>query len=168
VSDGPEVLACANCEQPLTGGFVRLWPPTNIRVCYDCLDWMKSQRDLQVERSGGPVRVVGHDPVFTVIDIPRAVEHYRRLGFRIEHHDETYAFAHLGDLTVHLAHDEHPEQRMTSVLYIHVEDADRLAADWRAAGATIDGPRNEDYGKREGQHVDPDGNLIRFGSPIPR
>jgi hypothetical protein len=31
---------------------------------------------------------------------------------------------------------------------------------------TVEGPRNEDYGKREGQHVDPDGNLIRFGSPI--
>jgi hypothetical protein len=26
-------------------------------------------------------------------------------------------------------------------------------------------PENRDYGKREGQHVDPDGNLIRFGGP---
>jgi hypothetical protein len=43
LSDGPEVFECACCEQPLTGGFVRLWPPTNIRVCYDCIDWMKSQ-----------------------------------------------------------------------------------------------------------------------------
>ena len=52
--------------------------------------------------------------------------------------------------TVYLAHDracvwtglqpEQPGQHMTSVLYIHVEDADRLAADWRPAGAAIDGP----------------------------
>jgi uncharacterized glyoxalase superfamily protein PhnB len=174
VSEEPEVFECANCEQPLTGGSVRLWPPTNIRVCYDCIDWINSQRDLQIERSGGPVRVVGHEPVFRVIDVARAVEHYQRLGFRIEYHDETYAFAHLGNLTVHLAHDDavwpgaHPERHMTAVLYIHVEDADRLAADWRAVGATVDGPRDEDYGKREGQYVDPDGNLIRFGSPIPR
>jgi uncharacterized glyoxalase superfamily protein PhnB len=178
VCDVPEAFECACCEQPLTGGFVRLWPPTNVRVCYDCLDWMNSQRDLQVARSGGPVRVVGHEPVFRVGDIARAVEHYQRLGFRTEFHDETYAFAHFGNLTVHVAHDDaciwtdlqpvQPEQYMTSVLYIHVEDADRLAADWRAAGATVDGPRNEDYGNREGQHVDPDGNLIRFGSPVHR
>jgi catechol 2,3-dioxygenase-like lactoylglutathione lyase family enzyme len=175
VSDEPAVPACACCEQPLTGGFIRLWPSTNIRVCYECLDWMNSQRDLQVERSGGPVQVVGHEPVFRVADVARAVEHYQRLGFKTEYHDQTYAFASFGRLTVHLAQDGgkgwpgyHPERHMTSVLYIHVEDAERLAVDWRAAGVTVEGPRNEDYGKREGQHVDPDGNLIRFGSPIPR
>ena len=166
---------CGCCEQPLAAGFVRLWPDTNIRICYDCIDWINSQRALQIERSGGPVRVVGHEPVFRVIDVERAVAHYRRLGFKIEHHDDTYAFASLGNLTVHLAQDHpaqwpgyHPERHMTSVLYIHVEDADGLAADWRAAGLTVLGPRDEDYGKREGQHVDPDGNLLRFGSPIRR
>ena len=30
----------------------------------------------------------------------------------------------------------------------------------------VDGPRNEDYGKREGSITDPDGNVIRFGSVI--
>jgi uncharacterized glyoxalase superfamily protein PhnB len=170
----PAVLRCACCEEPLTGGFVRLWPDTNIRICYDCIDWMNSQRALQVERSGGPVQVVGHEPVFSVLDVARAVEHYRRLGFSTELHDGTYAFAHLGNLTVHLAQDGgggwpgyRPERHMTSVLYLHVEDADRLATAWRDAGMTVDGPREEDYGKREGQHVDPDGNLIRFGSPTP-
>jgi catechol 2,3-dioxygenase-like lactoylglutathione lyase family enzyme len=122
-----------------------------------------------------PVRVVGHEPVFRVADVGRAVEHYQRLGFRIEHHDDTYAFASLDRLTLHLCLDGgegwpgyRPDGHMTSVHYIHVDDADQLAADWRAAGATVEGPRDEDYGKREGQHVDPDGNLIRFGSPIRR
>jgi uncharacterized glyoxalase superfamily protein PhnB len=174
--DEPEVLACACCEQPLAGSFIRLWPSTDIRVCYECLDWMNSQRALQIERSGGRrVQVVGHEPVFRVMDVARAVEHYQRLGFKTAYHDESYAFASLGLLTVHLAQDGgdgwpgyHPERHMTSVLYLHVEDADRLAADWRTAGARVEGPRDEDYGKREGQHVDPDGNLIRFGSPIRR
>jgi uncharacterized glyoxalase superfamily protein PhnB len=172
VSGEPDNLECACCEQSLSGGFVRLWPPTNIRVGYDCLDWMNSQRDLQVARSGGPVRIVGHEPVFRVIDVARSVEHYERLGFRTEHYDEHYAFASLGQLTVHLARDdaawpgyEH-ERHMTSILYIHVQDADELAAEWRATGARVEGPCDEDYGKREGQHVDPDGNLIRFGSPL--
>jgi uncharacterized glyoxalase superfamily protein PhnB len=175
VNEVPAVDTCACCEQPLTGGFVRLWPDTNLRICYDCIDWMNSQRALQIERSGGPVQIVGHEPIFSVRDLGRAVEHYRRLGFRIDYHDETYAFAHFGNLTVHLTQDQgaawpgyNPERHMTSVLYIHVEDADRFAEAWRQAGAVVEGPRNEDYGKREGQHVDPDGNLIRFGSPIPR
>jgi hypothetical protein len=28
------------------------------------------------------------------------------------------------------------------------------------------GAQDFDYGKREGSHTDPDGNLIRFGSPL--
>ena len=36
-----------------------------------------------------------------------------------------------------------------------------------AAGIKVDGPKDEDYGKRERSTSDPDGNLIRFGSPIP-
>ncbi len=173
MNDVSAVDDCACCEQPLTGGFVRLWPDTNLRICYDCIDWMNAQRGLQIERAGGPVRVVGFEPVFRVIDVARAVEHYQRLGFNTEYHDETYAFANFGNLTVHLARDPaawpgyEPDRHMTSVLYLHVEDADRLAADWRAVGAAVTGPANEDYGKREGQHIDPDGNLIRFGSPIP-
>lgn len=95
----------------------------------------------------------------------RAVDHYGRLGFATDYHDETYAFARWGNLVIHLAHDGHPDRHMTSVLYIHVDDVDELAADWRKAGMEVIGPENQDYGKREGQHVDPDGNLIRFGGP---
>ena len=54
---------------------------------------------------------------------------------------------------------------MTSTIYIHVDDADELAADWRKAGMEVVDPENQDYGKREGRHADPDGNLIRFGGP---
>lgn len=33
-------------------------------------------------------------------------------------------------------------------------------------GIEVQGPQNEDCGKREGWITDPDGNLVRFGSPI--
>ena len=175
MSDEPEAPDCACCEQPLTDGFIRLWPSTSIRVCYDCLDWMNSQRERQTERASGSVQVIGHEPIFTVADVARSVEHYQRLGFKTDYHDDTYAFASLGQLTLHLAQDGgegwpgyHPDRHMTSVMYLHVEDADQVAADWRAAGATVHGPQDEDYGKREGQLIDPDGNLIRFGSPLAR
>jgi uncharacterized glyoxalase superfamily protein PhnB len=113
------------------------------------------------------VRVVGFEPAFSVLDVDRAIEHYQRLGFTTSYHDETCAFAHRGDLTIHLAHDDDPEHHQTGVLYIHVDDAEQLAVDWRKAGVEVTGPVDYDYGKREGSHVDPDGNVIRFGSPIP-
>lgn len=116
--------------------------------------------------SASTVRVVGHEPCFAVADVRRAVGYYERLGFTISYHDETYAFAHRDNLTIHLAHSEEPAG--ASALYIHVDDADQLAEDWRAAGMDVVGPNDHDYGKREGSLRDPDGNLLRFGSPLRR
>ena len=31
---------------------------------------------------------------------------------------------------------------------------------------SVTGPDDYDYDKREGSHRDPDGNLLRFGSPL--
>jgi len=114
------------------------------------------------------VRVVGHEPCFQVADVARAVGHYQLLGFTVSFHDENYAFAHRDNLTIHLAHSEDPTTTGPSALYIHVDDADRLAADCRAAGAEVIGPDDYEYGKREGSHRDADGNLLRFGSPLRR
>src|SRR5207247_1742773 len=102
-----------------------------------------------------------------VADVERAVNHYQRLDFTIAYHDENYAFAHRDNLTIHLAHSEQPTTG-PAALYVHVDDADRLAEDWRAAGVNVIGPDDYDYGKREGSHRDPDGNLLRFGSPLRR
>ena len=49
--------------------------------------------------------------------------------------------------------------------YLHVPDADALAAEWAHVPGT-ETPVDTDYGLREGRHVDPDGNLLRFGSPL--
>lgn len=160
-------IVCTCCAETPSQGWVALWSRKDIVICYNCLDYLDRRRDQQLAVHGGPRRLDGYDPVFSVHDVNRAVEHYQRLGFTTEYHDETYAFAHWGRLVVHLAHDDHPEAHMTSVLYVHVDDADELAADWRKAGMEVVGPANEDYGKREGRHIDPDGNLIRFGGPIP-
>lgn len=106
----------------------------------------------------------GFEPIFVVTDIPNAADHYSKMGFEIDFHDETYAFAHRDrDLTIHLTLEE---RAAPGRLYIHCEDSDELADAWRTAGLEVVGPADEDYGKREGSHVDPDGNLIRFGSPI--
>lgn len=110
-------------------------------------------------------RIVGVEPIFAVSDIPRAVEHHTRLGFGISYYDEGYAFAQRDGLTLHLDLTDTPIPG-GGLLYLHVDDADRLADEWRAAGIEFVEPQDFEWGKHEGSHTDPDGNSIRFGSPL--
>jgi catechol 2,3-dioxygenase-like lactoylglutathione lyase family enzyme len=109
----------------------------------------------------------GFEPIFNVSDVTRSVAWFETAGFEVSFHDETYAFAHRNrDLTIHLAQIAEGGLPGNGALYIHCPDADRVAEEWRQTGLEVDGPRDEDYGKREGSVTDPDGNVIRFGSPI--
>jgi uncharacterized glyoxalase superfamily protein PhnB len=49
---------------------------------------------------------------------------------------------------------------------LFVEDADALAQTWLAAGGDVRLPQDTEWGQHEGVLVDPDGNVIRFGSPM--
>jgi hypothetical protein len=114
-------------------------------------------------------RVVSVEPIFVVSDVARAVAHFEQLGFTSSYHDEGYAFAHRNELTIHLAGPGVDSGRVgRGVIYMHVDDADALAEEWRNAGIEFIEPQDFDYGKREGSHQDPDGNRIRFGSPLRR
>jgi len=155
---------CSCCEQTVES-WVTLWSRQDIIICYECLDYLNSRRVRQIAILDGLQPLAGFDPIFSVQDVERAIDHYERLGFTTSRHDEGYAFANWGNLTIHLARDEHPDAHMSSALYVHVDDADEVADRWRKAGMHVEGPENQDYGKREGRHVDPDGNLIRFGGP---
>ena len=111
--------------------------------------------------------VTGFDAIFKVSNVTKSVEFYRRLGFDVSSHDDTYAFAHRDrDLTIHLAQAAGGDVPGQGSLYLLCQDADRVADDWRAAGTAVDGPRDEEYSRREGSVADPDGNTIRFGSPL--
>jgi protein-S-isoprenylcysteine O-methyltransferase Ste14 len=117
----------------------------------------------------GVGRVVSVEPIFVVSDVARAVAHYEQLGFSASRHDEGYAFAHRNELTIHLAGPgAFPERVGRGTIYMHVDDADALAEEWRGAGVDFVEPQDLEWGKREGSHKDPDGNLIRFGSPLRR
>jgi len=111
--------------------------------------------------------VTGFEPIFKVADVARSAAWYERAGFETSLHDASYGFAHRDiDLTIHLAQSEGDEVPGQGSPYIHCQDADLVAEEWRQAEIEVIGPRNEDHGKREGSITDPDGNLIRFGSPI--
>jgi hypothetical protein len=143
---------------------VQLHDHGEIPVCFDCVDWLNRKRDSQIHGGGGVWMVVGFEPVFAVADIPGATDHYARMGLEIDFHDGTYAFAHRDrDLTIHLTLEDDPAPGNLSV---HGEDADEMAGAWRKAGLEVVGPEDELSGKREGSPIDPDGDLIRFGSPV--
>jgi hypothetical protein len=111
--------------------------------------------------------VTGMATILPVRDLHAALDHYRRLGFRVSPYDGGYGYAVRGSADLHLSvHRDLDPTRNASAVYLYVEDADALYAEWRAAG--VDGqffePHDTEYGLREAAHVDRDGNLVRFGS----
>ncbi len=113
--------------------------------------------------------VTGVEPIFKVASVTRSVAWFEWAGFGVSFHDDTYAFAHRDrDLTIHLARAVGDEPPGHGAVYLHCHDADQVAEEWRQAGIAVVDPWDEDYGKREGSITDPDGNVIRFGSPIRR
>jgi hypothetical protein len=159
-----EVCTCCSTS---VDWWVRLRSHPDQPICHDCLGGLNSQRDGQLELISGSWLVRGFQPVFKVTDMARSVAWFERAGFELSSDDDSYAFAHRDrDLTIHLSQAVGDELAGHSALYLHCQDADRAAQEWLAAGIDVEGPRDEDYGKREGHISDPDGNLIRFGSPL--
>jgi len=116
-------------------------------------------------------RALSFRPILPVGDIDAATAHYRTLGFAVRAYvDGGYAFAvrdeaHF-DLTVRSGHWYGEGSRV--VVYMDVDDADAVFAEWSTVGVAgrTDPPGDMPWGMREGTHVDPDGNVIRFGSPL--
>ncbi len=159
-------VTCACCSASVDW-WVRLRSHPDLPICHDCLGGLNGQRDGQLQLISGSWVATGFEPIFKVADVARSVAWFERAGFDVWFHDDTYAFAHRDrDLTIHLAQAGGDELPGCGALYIHCQDADRVAEEWREAHIEVDGPRNEDYGKREGSLTDPDGNVIRFGSPL--
>ena len=109
-------------------------------------------------------------PVFVTTDLARALAHYERLGFAVEAYanGDYYGYACRDGIEIHLAKVDQVDSRTNmSCAYLWVDDSCALYDEWLAAG--VDGrlqrPSPTAYGLTEGAHVDPDGNLIRFGSP---
>jgi DNA-binding MarR family transcriptional regulator len=107
-------------------------------------------------------------PIFPVRNLAAALAHYSALGFHAFAYadGEDYGFANREGVGVHLATDPDPAHHAST--YLYVRDADALYEEWSRPGigghTRPVGPTP--YKLREGSHTDPDGNLIRFGSPM--
>jgi len=109
-------------------------------------------------------------PVFAVRDVTTSLEYYQRLGFATrEYEGGGYGFVTRDGIEIHLGQlPEGDPRAIRSTAYIWVEDADETAEAWRSAGADVRPPEDTDWGQHEGVLIDPDGNIIRFGSPTRR
>lgn len=159
-------VTCTCCSMSVDW-WVRISSHPDLPICHNCLAGLNSQRDGQLELMTGTWLITGFEPIFKVADVTRSAAWFERLGFEVAFHDDTYAFVHRDrDLTIHLVQAAGDEPPGHGALYIHCQNADRVAEEWRQVGIEVDGPGDEGYGKREGSITDLDGNVIRFGSPI--
>jgi len=109
-------------------------------------------------------------PILPVRDLSASLAHYQRLGFATREYDGGgYGYASRDGVEIHLGvvPDAGPSTTTHSA-YLWVDDADALAQAWRAAGADVHMPEDTEWNQHEGAHVDPDGNVLRFGSPLRR
>jgi hypothetical protein len=103
-------------------------------------------------------------------DLPRRnlaanLAHYERLGFATQAYGGgDYAYATRAGIEIHLGLVPDSRGRVNSA-YLWVDNADELAAAWRSAGGDVHESEDTEWRQHEGAVVDPDGNVIRFGSP---
>jgi hypothetical protein len=106
-------------------------------------------------------------PIFPVRDVRVSLEYYERLGFATrEYANGGYGFVTREGIELHLGQAPDVSKSHPASAYLWVEDSDELAKTWSAAGADVRFPEDTEWGQHEGVLIDPDGNMIRFGSPI--
>jgi hypothetical protein len=94
------------------------------------------------------------------------LEYYGRLGFATREYEHGgYGFVTRDGIELHLSVSGTSNAGPSSA-YLWVEDAGELAKTWSDVGADVRFPEDTEWGQHEGVLIDPDGNMIRFGSPI--
>ncbi|MFZ0667891.1 MAG: VOC family protein [Acidimicrobiales bacterium] len=118
-------------------------------------------------------RILSVAPGLPTTDMARTVEHYGRLGFIFSAPgsqsvtDACFSIAQRDGIELHFAlKEDHDPARTAMWIYVGVEDADEIGAEFAAAGVEVRRPPHDtDYKMRELAYIDPDGNMLLFGSP---
>jgi Glyoxalase/Bleomycin resistance protein/Dioxygenase superfamily len=108
-------------------------------------------------------------PIFPTADLEAMRAHYEALGFEVHLHSGGYATAARDAVRLHFRHvpETAGERLAPGAAYLAADDADALHAEWRRAGVGETSDLfDPGFGVWEAAHTDPDGNLLRFGSPI--
>jgi catechol 2,3-dioxygenase-like lactoylglutathione lyase family enzyme len=117
--------------------------------------------------------MVGAATVFTVRDIAKSLDYYRdALGFDVtfQYGEPTfYACLCRDEVSLHLiAARETKRLPGNGAICVFVKDVDAVHAELAKRGAqVIKAPENYDYGMRDFDVVDPDGNQLVYGMGAP-
>jgi uncharacterized protein len=117
-------------------------------------------------------RILDVSPGLPTTDMARTVDAYQRLGFTFgapgseSVTDAVFAIAARDGIALHFAlKQDHDPARTATWIYLGVDDADEIYAEFTAAKVDIrQPPHDTDYKMRELAYIDPDGNLLLFGS----
>ncbi len=105
-------------------------------------------------------------PIFPTADLEAMRAHYEALGFAVRVHDGGYATAARDAVRIHFRQVPAGETLVPGAAYLATDDADALHAEWRRAGVGETSDLfDPGFGVWEAAHTDPEGNLLRFGSP---
>jgi hypothetical protein len=105
-------------------------------------------------------------PILPTSDLDAMRRHYEQLGFSVRLHRDDYGTASRDGINLHFRLTPAHEAAAAGAVYLAVDDADALHAEWLAAGLGETGDLfDPGFGVWEAAHTDGDGNLIRFGSP---
>jgi hypothetical protein len=161
---------CADCRQRL----LERVSPEQVEAMRSVLVAMTQIKVGAVTTGAGRRRPAGQlrrfFPIFPVRDLGAALVHYSALGFRTFAYEggEEYGFANCDGVGLHLDASAERDATHPGAAYLYVRDADALYEEWTRPGIAghTHPVRSTSYKLREGSHADPDGNLIRFGSPV--
>lgn len=126
-----------------------------VAICVGCAEWLATwSRTL--------VRAV---PVLKTENLSASITFWQAAGFDVKHFSDDFAVAELEGVELHLV-EAGPEGRDRSEAYLHVRDVDAVHTAWNAAGMAVSALRDEPWGMREFNLVDPGGNRLRIGQSI--
>lgn len=116
----------------------------------------------------GPEAARAAIPVMASSDLDRTAAFWTQFGFEETERHPGYLLLNSGDAELHFSQPDESDQPVAAgTCFIHVGDARQL---WnRVTNSDIAGVgpiADADYGLREFIATDPDGNRIRFGSPV--
>lgn len=129
----------------------RLRRHANVAVCDGCIEGLARRRHA--------ARVM---PVLATADLSASKAFWGRAGFEIETYSDDFAFAIWNAVELHLV-EAHPPARDRGVAYLHVRNVESLYAAWSSAGLPVSELREEPWGMREFNVIDPGGNRVRVG-----
>jgi catechol 2,3-dioxygenase-like lactoylglutathione lyase family enzyme len=120
---------------------------------------------LRRHRATGDAAVQGTTPILASTDLDRTTAFFATVGFTPEERSEQYLVLGSGDAELHFALHDTATRGQCLVVVV-----DALALWKRLREQGISGVGNvadREHGLRDFTLVDPDGNHVRFGSPIP-